>query len=122
MTDERLDQVIGTLLQIGVLAAATAVLAGGVWLLSGEVHSAPAYKPFRSEPPDLRSARAVAANLAHPRPEIVIQFGLLLLIATPVARVAFSLAAFALQRDWTYVVVTLIVLAVLAYSLVVPHG
>jgi uncharacterized membrane protein len=40
-----------------------------------------------------------------------------LLIATPVARVAFSVVAFALQRDRTYVVVTLIVLAVLLYSL-----
>jgi uncharacterized membrane protein len=42
---------------------------------------------------------------------------LLLLILTPVARVAFSVAAFALERDWTYVAITLIVLAVLIYSL-----
>jgi uncharacterized membrane protein len=41
----------------------------------------------------------------------------LLLVATPVARVIFSVAAFALQRDRTYVVITLIVLAVLGYSL-----
>ena len=47
----------------------------------------------------------------------LIQFGLLLLIAVPVARVAFSVVAFALQRDRTYVVVTLIVLAVLLYGL-----
>jgi uncharacterized membrane protein len=47
----------------------------------------------------------------------LILFGLLLLIATPVARVAFSVVAFALQKDRTYVVVTLIVLAVLLYSL-----
>jgi uncharacterized membrane protein len=45
------------------------------------------------------------------------QLGLLLLIATPVARVAFSLAAFAIQRDRLYVVVTLIVLGVLAFSM-----
>jgi uncharacterized membrane protein len=47
----------------------------------------------------------------------LIQLGLLLLIATPVARVAFSAAAFAMQRDRLYVVVALIVLAVLMYSL-----
>jgi uncharacterized membrane protein len=47
----------------------------------------------------------------------LIQLGLLLLIATPVARVAFSVAVFAMQRDRLYVVVALIVLAVLMYSL-----
>ena len=41
----------------------------------------------------------------------------MLLILTPVARVAFSVAAFALERDWTYVAITLIVLAILVYSL-----
>jgi hypothetical protein len=34
-----------------------------------------------------------------------------------IPRVAFSVVAFALQRDRTYVVVTLIVLAVLLYGL-----
>jgi len=51
----------------------------------------------------------------HPRS--IIQLGLLLLIATPVARVAFSVLAFAWQRDRTYVIVTLIVFAILIYSL-----
>jgi uncharacterized membrane protein len=48
----------------------------------------------------------------------IIQFGLLFLIATPIARVAFSVIAFALQRDRVYVSVTLIVLGLLLYSLV----
>jgi uncharacterized membrane protein len=47
----------------------------------------------------------------------VIQFGLLLLIATPVARVVFSAIAFAVERDKLYVAFTLTVLAILTYSL-----
>jgi uncharacterized membrane protein len=47
--------------------------------------------------------------------------GILLLIATPVARVIFTVFAFAHERDWTYVVVTLIVLALLLYSLGAWH-
>ena len=47
----------------------------------------------------------------------IIQLGLLLLIATPVARVVFSVIGFVRQRDFVYVVLTLIVLAVLLYSL-----
>ena len=52
-----------------------------------------------------------------PRPDAVVQLGLVLLIATPVARVAMSLVAFILQRDRVYVVVTSIVLALLIFSL-----
>jgi uncharacterized membrane protein len=48
----------------------------------------------------------------------LIQLGLVLLIATPIVRVAFTSIAFALQRDKVYVIVTLIVLALLVYSLV----
>jgi uncharacterized membrane protein len=47
----------------------------------------------------------------------LIQLGLLLLIATPVARVVFSVAGFAIERDWMYVVITLLVLLTLLYSL-----
>jgi len=44
------------------------------------------------------------------------------LIATPIARVVFSLLAFLWQRDWTYVMVTAIVLGLLVYSLFGRHS
>jgi uncharacterized membrane protein len=47
----------------------------------------------------------------------LIQLGLLFLIATPIARVGFSIVGFALERDRMYVIFTLIVLAILLYSL-----
>ncbi|HXU49289.1 MAG TPA: DUF1634 domain-containing protein, partial [Candidatus Binatia bacterium] len=47
----------------------------------------------------------------------LIQLGLLLLIATPVARVIFSVFAFLYERDWKYVFFTLIVLGLLIFSL-----
>ena len=48
----------------------------------------------------------------------LIQAGILLLIATPIARVIVSLVGFALERDGTYVAITAIVLTVLLYSLI----
>ena len=51
------------------------------------------------------------------RPRHLIQLGLLILIATPVARVAFALLAFWFRRDHAYMAITAIVLAVLVYSL-----
>jgi uncharacterized membrane protein len=52
----------------------------------------------------------------------IIQLGLLLLIATPVARVLFSAIAFAIEHDYMYVFITLVVLAILLYSLFGASG
>ena len=120
MTDERLEIIVGRLLRTGVLLSAAVVLAGGIWWLAEAGHRAPDYGEFHSEPHELRDIPALARSLAHPSPAIVIQWGLLLLIATPVARVALALAAFALERDRTYMVITVVVLLVLLYSLASP--
>jgi uncharacterized membrane protein len=117
MKQRRLEGMLGTLLRAGVLISASVVAAGGAWLLGAGGGRQAAYHPFRGEPRDLNSVSGIVASLGHPRPETAIQFGLLLLIATPVARVVFSLAAFALEKDWKYVAITAVVLAVLAYSL-----
>jgi uncharacterized membrane protein len=50
------------------------------------------------------------------KPYAVIELGIMLLIATPVARVALGAALFACERDWLYVTVTAVVLAVLVLS------
>jgi uncharacterized membrane protein len=122
MSDKRIEQVIGVLLQVGVLLSAAVVLAGGVWLLVECGGGSPDYQHFRPLAAALRTPGGVLASLAHPDPQTLIQFGLLLLIATPVARVVLSLVAFAIQRDRVYVTITVIVLVVLAYSLAVSHG
>ena len=56
-------------------------------------------------------------SAAHLNSEGLMQLGLLLLIATPVARVVMAVVGFALERDRLYVVVSLIVLAILLASL-----
>jgi len=122
MTDQQLDQVIGKLLRAGVLLSAAVVFAGGVWLLLEIAHTPANFRHFQPPPAGLRSTGGIIGGLAHPNPQLVIQFGLLLLVATPVARVILSVIVFAIQRDRLYVVITLIVLAVLGYSLAVPHG
>ena len=116
-TDERVERMIGTLLRWGVIVAAAVVLAGGAMYLVRYGSTIPDYRVFRGEPSDLRDVSGIITDAVSWHSRGLIQFGLLLLIAVPVARVAFSVAAFALQRDRTYVVVTLIVLAVLLYGL-----
>jgi len=116
-TDERVERVIGTLLRWGVILAAAVVLAGGVMYLARYGSTIPDYRVFRGEPSDLRNVSGIVMDAVSWRSRGLIMFGLLLLIATPMARVAFSVVAFALQRDRTYVMVTLIVLAALLYGL-----
>jgi uncharacterized membrane protein len=77
----------------------------------------PDYGVFRGEPANLCTVSGIVPEALSFHPRGIIQLGLLLLIATPVARVAFSVLAFAWQRDRTYVIVTLIVLVILLYSL-----
>jgi uncharacterized membrane protein len=116
-TDERVNQIIGDLLRIGVTIAALVVLAGGIAYLIGHGADTPAKRIFASEPMALRSVPVIVRGALSWHSLELIQFGLLLLIATPIARVAFSVLAFALQRDRTYVIVTLIVLSLLMFSL-----
>jgi uncharacterized membrane protein len=115
--DRRLDRLIGGILRGGVLLSAAVVLVGAIIYLIRHGAALPAYHIFRGEPSDLRSVSGIIARSLSGHGRGFIQLGILLLIATPVARVAFSVLGFALERDRKYVVLTLIVLGVLLYSL-----
>jgi uncharacterized membrane protein len=117
-TDRRMDLVIGNLLRSGVVLSATIVLFGAVIYLVRHGHSPTEYRVFRGEPSDLRSVRGILRDALALRGRGIIQLGLLFLIATPVARVAFSIFGFAEEHDRVYVVIASIVLLVLAYSLI----
>ena len=120
-TDARTESIIGTLLRAGVILSAALVTAGGIVYLIRHGTARPQYGTFRGEPADFRSVSGIlsAARAFHGRG--IIQLGLLVLIATPVARVAFSVVAFALERDRLDVLVTLVVLGVLIFSLAGGH-
>jgi uncharacterized membrane protein len=120
-TDERLEYMLGTLLRAGVVLAATVVLIGGGLYLARHGGEVPSYHVFQGEPADLRSVSGILAEASTLRGRGLIQFGLVLLIATPVARVVVSAAIFALERDRRYVGITLLVLGVLVYSLAVGY-
>ena len=111
---------IGTLLRVGVALAAAVVALGGVLYLTRHGMEIPAYQVFRGEPASLRGVTGILASAGDLRGTGLIQLGLLVLFATPVARVALAAYAFAKQRDRLYVAVTLFVLAVLIYSIIGP--
>jgi uncharacterized membrane protein len=115
--DPRMQLIVGNLLRIGVLMAAAVVLVGGALYLARHGGEVPSYRVFRGQPEYLRSLVGIVVSALAFDPRGVVQLGLLLLIATPIARVAFSAVLFAFERDRTYVLVTLLVLSLLLKSL-----
>ncbi|HZP32298.1 MAG TPA: DUF1634 domain-containing protein [Candidatus Acidoferrales bacterium] len=116
-TDERVEAVLGTLLQSGVIISGLVVLAGGILYLLRYAHLALQYENFSAEREAFRGFGVVGRGALHGDGRAIIELGLLLLIATPVARVVFSIIGFALERDRLYIVITVIVFLVLMYSL-----
>lgn len=118
LTDHAVEQFVGRLLQIGVAISALVVIAGGALLLAHHGAEVPNYSTFRGEPESIRTLYGVVHGLMAADARSIIQFGLLLLIATPILRVAFTWIAFVLQRDWVYVGITTVVLGLLLYGLI----
>jgi uncharacterized membrane protein len=116
--DEHLEQVIGILLRIGVTLAALLVVVGGiVYLVRHGVEKVEDRHVFRPQPAEFSRPLDIVRTGAGANGRGLIQFGLLVLIATPIARVFFSAWAFARQRDWLYLAFTLVVLTILLYGL-----
>ncbi len=115
--DQTLEVVIGHTLRIGVVTAAVIVFIGGVFYLVQNRSAVPHYHTFHGATTRADNLSGVVRNIYALNSEGLIQLGLLVLIATPILRVIFSVIAFALERDTLYVVATLIVLMVLLYSL-----
>lgn len=109
---DKTNVVIGWILQGGVILSALVVLIGLVLM---------AFQPHKFAPQNLlnfpQTFGQVWAGLLTLSPQAVIALGLLLLIATPVMRVAVSIVAFAVERDWRYVIITCIVLIILLFSI-----
>ena len=115
--DHRIEVILGNLLRSGVLLSAAVVFLGACVYLAHHGHEPADYRIFRGEPSEFRTIAGVIHSAVHGRGRGLIQLGLLLLIATPIARVAFSIVGFGIERDRMYVAFTLIVLAILLYSL-----
>lgn len=114
---QKMEIVVGNLLRAGVALSAAVVFVGGVIYLVRHGAEIPNYHIFRGELADLRALSGIVRDALALRGRGIIQLGLVLLIATPVARVAFLIYAFARQGDRLYAVIASIVLALLVYGL-----
>jgi uncharacterized membrane protein len=119
-TDQTVEEAVGELLRIGVLLAGAIVLAGGILYVIQYGGTLGNYASFDAHRAEWRGVVPVVKRAFGFDSRALIQLGLLLLIATPIARVAFSIIAFGLERDWTFVWITLVVFGILMLSLFGP--
>lgn len=116
-TDQELDQSVATMLRIGVSLSAVMVISGAALLFRHPLQPAPDYRTFEEGNPALHSIAGIVQGTIDLAPKSVIQFGLLLLIATPIARVVLCVVGFARQKSALYVGISTLVLTVLLLSL-----
>ncbi len=119
-TDLKMDLAISRMLRVGVTLAAVVVLIGWILYLWRAHGIEPDYRHFHGVPSPADRLAPVFEGIRHLDSRSIIRLGILLLIATPIMRVAFCLYSFAAQKDRIYVVVSAIVLTVLLYSFFRP--
>jgi len=115
-TDREIEVILGNLLKIGVVAAGTAVAIGAVIFLARHGFEIPNYHVFKPDIFNFSNLGELLEGVIAFRSVSIIELGILLLIATPVIRVLFSVFAFAYEKDYMYIVFTLVVLFVLIFS------
>jgi uncharacterized membrane protein len=114
--DLKMDMAISRMLRVGVSIAAFVVLAGWILYLWRAHGVLPDYHHFHGIPSPADRFTPVFEGIRHLDSRSLIRLGILLLIATPIMRVAFCVYSFAIQKDKIYVLVSAVVLTVLLYS------
>lgn len=116
-----INDVIAFILRTGVYISATVLVIGLVaFLAQPDASHSSVTEVLRSSAvrPDVpASFQAVADGLRHGSASAIIELGVLVLLATPVFRVAASIFLFLFERDWLYTTLTAFVLALLLISI-----
>jgi uncharacterized membrane protein len=114
---ERFRVVVSTVLIVGVLTSALLVAVGFATSLLVGWEGSLVGDPTGMDP--TTDFGGLVAGLLAGRPVAIAQAGLVVLVATPVIRVAASMIAFVLEGDRLYSALTLVVLGILLTSLLI---
>lgn len=115
--DKDVQKLLGTLLRVGVIISSGVILLGGVIFFSTKANEVVSFVDFNPEQTKFSSISTIFEGLKTFNGLAIVQFGVLLLIFTPIARVVFSIFSFLIEKDYMYVVIGIIVLCVIITSL-----
>ncbi len=125
----RVEIIVSDVLRWGVAASLVLLVIGTLLCFLGSVD----YGSGGGSAADLQRLIRPDANLAfnfhwffhglvHLQGPAIVVAGLLMLIATPVARVLISIFAFVIDRDWPFVAITTVVFILLVLSVVIGRA
>ncbi len=120
LKDRDLQVIIGKILRIGVWSAMLTVIVGFLLLLLQSKGGQIDYAQFRAD--QFFRLNVFLKELGQGDPLAIIQLGLMILIATPVARVVFTMVGFALEKDRLYAFISFLVLCIIVFSMVYEIG
>jgi len=120
-TERDLELIMGKLLRYGVIISCIITGFGGIIYILQHQGVVPDYAPtttaFEGTPEYLRQLSTILPRVIAFEGAAIIQLGVIVLVATPILRVVFSLFAFLYEKDYLYVVITSIVLAVIVVNM-----
>jgi uncharacterized membrane protein len=116
--DEKIEMILSNLLRWGVIVSSVVVLTGGIVYLLNNGNKVPQYHTFQGLLKPFHNLREVVNGTLKGKGQAIIQLGVAMLIATPVARIVFSIVGFAKEKDWLYIFISFIVLGIIVTSVV----
>jgi len=117
ITEKDVQSLVGNLLRVGVYISMSIVILGGIIYMAEHGDEKIDYATFSFDKVSLKTVEAIFANALTFKGAAVVQFGLLMLIFTPIARVLMAVVSFFLEKDYLYVFIGIIVLAIIMVSL-----
>ncbi|RFM27706.1 DUF1634 domain-containing protein [Deminuibacter soli] len=120
--DKKLELLMGNLLRLGVLFSAALVFIGGILYLFQTHTGVEHYHVFNGETTHLLNLTQIFHGILRLEGASIIQAGVLLLLATPVARIILSVFGFMAEKDYLYVFITLLVLGIITLSILSGKG
>jgi uncharacterized membrane protein len=119
-----MNNILGIVLRSGVVLSGVTITIGTILFITN--HSLDDTSAYLAYNPGLIphgnfpvSFASILSGLLSLDPSSIIQLGLLILLATPVVRVALSLFLFAAEKDKLFVYLTAVVLAILLFSMLI---
>ncbi|MGI4751105.1 MAG: DUF1634 domain-containing protein [Janthinobacterium lividum] len=120
--DADVQLLIGTVLRWGVVLAMSVVFCGGLIYVYRHGYETASYHVFKGEPDFLKSIKGIFNGVLAMKGRAIIQTGIILLIATPIVRIILSIISFLLEKDYLYVIITVIVLGIIITSMLSGIG
>lgn len=117
ITDKDIQSLVGNLLRVGVYISMAIVILGGIIYLFDHSSETIDYKVFDINRVSLKTVASIFSEVLTFKGVAIVQFGLLMLIFTPIARVLMAVVSFFIEKDYLYVAIGLLVLAIIMASL-----